>query len=146
MRATRVLILHNQPTLPADHRDADSEHELLDTVAQVETALAQAGYAVGRLAVDRDPRVLVAGLRKARPDVVFNLFEGLPDHGHTEAYAVGVLEWLGLPYTGCPFQPLALARNKPLTKQLLKGAGLPTPEFFTVETLPVPTHPLAWPV
>jgi D-alanine-D-alanine ligase len=146
MRATRVLILYNQPTLPENHRDADSEHEVLYTAEQVEKALAAAGYAISRLAVDRDPGVLVPGIRKARPDVVFNLFEGLPDHGQTEAYAVGVLEWLGLPYTGCPFQPLALARNKPLTKQLLKGAGLPTPEFFTVEALPVQTNPLAWPV
>ena len=88
MRATRVLILYNQPTLPADHRDADSEHEVLYTAEQVEKALAAAGYTVGRLAVDRDPAQLVGGIRKARPDVVFNLFEGLPDWGDTEAYAV----------------------------------------------------------
>jgi D-alanine-D-alanine ligase len=51
-----------------------------------------------------------------------------------------------VPYTGCPFQPLCLARHKPLTKQLLRGARLPTPDFFVVDLLPVVDCPLAWPV
>jgi D-alanine-D-alanine ligase len=41
---------------------------------------------------------------------------------------------------------LALARNKPLTKFLLRGAGLPTPPFFVVERLPAPPANLRWPV
>jgi D-alanine-D-alanine ligase len=146
MRPTRVLILFNEPTLALDHRDADSEHEITDTVAHVETTLKAAGLAVSRLGVSHDAAALVAGVRKARPDVVFNLFEGLPDWGDTEAFAVGVLEWLGVPYTGCPFQPLCVARSKPLTKQLLRGARLPTPDFFVVDRLPVVDCPLAWPV
>jgi D-alanine-D-alanine ligase len=146
MRPTRILILYNEPTLPPDHRDADSEHEVTDTVEQVGRALTAAGYAVGRLGITRDAGALVTGVRKARPDAVFNLFEGLPDWGDTEAFAVGVLEWLGVPYTGCPLQPVCLARHKPLTKQLLRGARLPTPDFFVVDHLPVPECPLAWPV
>jgi D-alanine-D-alanine ligase len=146
MRTTRVLILYNEPTLPPDHRDADSEHEITETVGHVAETLTAAGYSVSRLGVSRDAAALVNGVRKAKPDVVFNLFEGLPDWGDTEAFAVGVLEWLGLPYTGCPFQPLCLARHKPLTKHLLRGARLPTPDFFVVDKLPVVDCPLAWPV
>ncbi len=146
MRPTRVLVLYNDPTLPPDHRDAESEHEVTFTVEQVERVLKAAGYAVARLGVSRDAGGLVAGVRRAKPDVVFNLFEGLPDWGDTEAYAVGVLEWLGLPYTGCPLQPICLARHKPLTKHLLRGARLPTPDFFVVDRLPVGDCPLAWPV
>src|SRR4051794_31938600 len=100
MRPTRVLILYNEPTLPLDHRDADSEHEVTYTVDHVAQALKAAGYHVARLAVSRDAGALITGIRRARPDVVFNLFDGLPDWGDTEAFAVGVLEWLGLPYTG----------------------------------------------
>src|SRR5262249_20724409 len=40
----------------------------------------------------------------------------------------------------------ALALNKHLTKNLLRGAGLPTPEFFVVEDLPIPECRLEWPV
>jgi D-alanine-D-alanine ligase len=146
MRPTRILILYNEPTLPPDHRDADSEHEITDTVQQVDRALTAAGHAVSRLGITRDPAALISGVRAARPDAVFNLFEGLPDWGDTEAFAVGLLEWLGVPFTGCPLQAVTMARHKPLTKQLLRGARLPTPDFFVVDRLPAPDCPLAWPV
>jgi D-alanine-D-alanine ligase len=144
--ATRVLILYNQPVLPTDHPDADSEHEVLYTVEEVEKVLRQAGFPVSRLGVERDPAVLVKGLRKHQPDVVFNLFEGLADFGNTEAHVAGLLEWMGIPFTGSPSQTLSLARSKHLAKHLLKGAGLPTPDFFVVEDLPVIDCPLSWPV
>src|SRR5689334_22549479 len=104
MRPTRILILYNEPTLPPGHRDFDSEHEIVGTVAEVERALTAGGHVVSRLGITRDPSALIAGIRKARPDAVFNLFEGLPDWSDTEAYTVGVLEWLGVPFTGCPLQ------------------------------------------
>src|SRR5436189_7190 len=100
---SRVLILFNEPVLPADHPDAESEHEVLYTVAEVEKPLLRAGFDVSRLGVRRDPTALLARVKKRRPDVVFNLFEGLADHGDTEAHVAGLLEWLGLPYTGCPY-------------------------------------------
>ncbi len=78
--------------------------------------------------------------------MVFNLFEGLADFGSTEAHVAGLLEWLGIPFTGSPYQTLCLARSKHLTKHLLQRAGLPTPDFFVVEDLPVPPCPLDWPV
>jgi D-alanine-D-alanine ligase len=146
MRPTRVLILYNEPTLARNHRDAASEYEVIETVNSVEAALSDAGFAICRLGVNHDAAALVSGVRRARPDVVFNLFEGLPDWGDTEAFAVGLLEWLGLPYTGCPFQPIAIARDKPLTKRLFRGAGLPTPDSFVVDRLPIGICPLAWPV
>ncbi len=141
----RVLVLYNEPVLPADHPDADSEHEVLFTVDVVAGHLGDAGFEVSRLGVSRDPATLLSGLRRAKPDVVFNLFEGLADQYGTEAHAAGLLEWLGLPYTGCPFHTLCLARDKPWTKQLLRGAGLPTADFFVVEEGPVEDCPIEWP-
>jgi D-alanine-D-alanine ligase len=142
----RVLVLYNQPVLPADHPDADSEHEVLYTADVVAGHLTEAGFEVSRLGASRDPAPLLSGLRRARPDVVFNLFEGLADHYGTEAHAAGILEWLGIPYTGCPFQTLCVARDKPMTKRLLRGAGLPTADFFVVEEGPVEECPIEWPV
>ncbi|HEY7311044.1 MAG TPA: ATP-grasp domain-containing protein [Gemmataceae bacterium] len=141
----RVLILHNQPILPDDHPDADSEHEVLFTTEFVRRTLTAAGCEVGTLGVGRDPAVLIDGLREFRPDVVFNLFEGLADVGDTEAQAAGILEWMEIPYTGCPHQTLCLARGKHLTKHLLAGAGMPTAKFIVVEETPVECR-LGWPV
>src|SRR5438105_5019218 len=146
MRPTRVLVLYNEPVLPANHPDAESEHEILYTVEVVAKTLLQAGFEVSRLGASYNPGTLLVGLRNLRPDVVFNLFEGTADQGHTEAYVAGLLEWLGVPFTGSPFQTLCLARSKHLTKHLLQGAGLPTPAFVAIQDLPVPPCVLEWPV
>lgn len=141
-----VLVLYNEPVLPPEHPDAESEHEILYTVEVVSEHLSAAGFEVAHLGIDRDPAALLGGLSRHKPDVVFNLFEGLADHYDTEAHVVGLLEWLGLPFTGSGFQTLCLARSKPTTKLLLQGAGLPTPAFFVVEDAPVAECPLDWPV
>lgn len=142
----RILVLHNQPILAEDHPDADSEHEIFFTANFVQQTLIEASYDVCTLGVARDPAVLLDGLRDIRPDVVFNLFEGLADSGDTEAHVAGILEWLEIPYTGSPFQTLCLARSKHLTKHLLAGAGLPTAKFFIAQDVPVEDCPLGWPV
>ena len=142
----RVLILYNEPILANSHPDADSEYEIHHTVEEVQKNLLEAGHDVRQLGVCRDPSVLLNGLNQEQPDVVFNLFEGLADHYETEAHVAGILDWVGVPYTGCPFHTLAMARNKPLTKYLLQGAGLPTPGFFVVHELPILKCPLEFPV
>jgi D-alanine-D-alanine ligase len=85
-------------------------------------------------------------MRQARPDAVVNLFEGCADNNATELYAAGVLEWLGIPYTGCPFQTLVLARSKHLAKRLFVAEGLPTAPFIVVEAGLVTECPLTFPV
>jgi D-alanine-D-alanine ligase len=146
MRSTTVLVLYNEPVLPAGHPDFESEQQVILTVDIVSKNLSQAGYAVRHLGVSTDPQVLLDGLRDLRPDVIFNLFEGLPDQGGTEAFVAGLLEWSGVPFTGSPFATLSLARCKHLCKFLFRGVGLPTPEFFVVDALPIPECRLQWPV
>jgi len=146
MALPRVLVLHNQPVLPSHHPEVESEHEVLETAEAVEGALTAAGFLVGKLGVSHDPAALVQGVQRFRPDAVFNLFEGTGDDGNNEAYAAGLLQWMKVPFTGCPAQTLSLARNKALTKHFLRSAGLPTPDFLVVEDANVPDCPLDWPL
>jgi D-alanine-D-alanine ligase len=146
MYSVKVLIVYNEPVLPHDHPDVESENEIVSTVQAIRDILLQAGYRVETLGVGRDPSALITHLRRARPHVVFNLFEGLGDHGGTEAIVAGILDWFKIPHTGCPHATLCLARNKALTKYLLRGAGLPTADFYVVEELPAPENTLEWPV
>jgi D-alanine-D-alanine ligase len=141
-----VLVLYNAPTLPASHPDAEAERDVLGTVEHVARTLTQGCHRVTKLGIARDPSPLVEALKTDRPDVVFNLFEGTAERNQTEAYAIGLLEWFAVPYTGCPLTAAVLCRDKPLTKKLLLGAGLPTAGFFTVERLPLPQLPKRWPV
>lgn len=146
MSLPHVAVLFNEPVLSPDHPDSAAEREILGTVDSVSRALDQAGFRVSRRGASRDPAALVAGLRDMRPDAVFNLFEGSGDRESNEATVAGLLEWLGVPFTGCPSQALTLARDKQLTKHLLKGAGLPTADFLVTDGLPVPPCDLRWPV
>src|SRR5262249_21649519 len=72
--------------------------------------------------------------------------EGAADDLDTEDYMAALLEWLDIPYTGSPFRTLALARNKHVAKRLLRGGGLPTPDFLVVDRLPGPPCIIPWPV
>lgn len=144
--AARVMVLYNAPTLPADHPDAVSERDVLATAETVIQELREAGYRVEPCGVGRDPLELLTAVRAFEPEAVFNLFEGLAIQGQTEAYAAGLLDWLGIPFTGCPMPAMILARDKLLCKTLLRGAGLPTAPGFAVSALPLVQQPAAWPV
>ena len=98
-------------------------------------ALATLGHDAQSL--DFDAR-FVDALRDIRPDVVFNALHGT---GGEDGCIQGVLEWLGIPYTGSDITSSALAMDKHLTKKLLAAEGLPTPSWDTFDlsggTLPL---------
>jgi D-alanine-D-alanine ligase len=101
----------------------------------VVTALTALGHDVQSL--DFDAR-FVDGLRQIRPDVVFNALHGT---GGEDGTIQGVLEWLGIPYTGSDLTSCAIAMDKHLAKKLLAAEGLPTPAWDTFDlsggTLPL---------
>ena len=89
--------------------------------AGVLDALARLGYD----AVGVDPNCdLPAQLAEARAEIVFNALHGGAGEDGT---IPGLLEVLGLPYTGCGVLASALTLDKVRTKQLLQAGGLPTP-------------------
>ena len=104
---------------------------ILDTVEAVERALADAGHEAVRLPVNPDAR-WIERLRRARVDLVFNLCEGIDGVAAAEPAVVGVLELLRLPYTGSAGWTTAVCLRKHVVNDLLRGAGLPVPEFAVV--------------
>jgi len=141
----RILVLYNEPVLPADHPDAGSEHDILDTVADTFKILAAAGFATRKLGINYSPQPLLDELKAHPPDAVFNLFEGLATHPETEVSVASLLEWLRVPFTGCPSTSMVLGRDKLLAKHLMAAAGLPTAEYEIVAAAPGPQWRHAWP-
>jgi D-alanine-D-alanine ligase len=141
-----VLILYNQPLLPEGHPDFDSEHTIVGIAESMTDILQDAGFRIRRLGLDHDPTALWTELKRRKPDVVFNLFEGNLADTETESYVAGLLQWSGVAFTGSPMPALVLARDKTRAKLLLRGAGLPTAPFIAVDQLPVPCCDLEWPV
>lgn len=142
----RILVLYNEPVLPDDHPDAGSEHDILDTVADASRILEAAGFETRKLGINYSPQPLLDELKRHPPDAVFNLFEGLATHPETEVSVASLLEWLQVPFTGCPSTAMVLGRDKLLTKHLLAAAGLPTAPYAVVSGTPAPPWPHPWPV
>ncbi len=111
----------------ADPVDLYAEWDDEVTIAALEAALAEAGE-VTRLEATED---FPLRLREARPDIVFNVAEGL--WGPTrEAQVPALCEFWGIPYTGSDPLTLAICLDKGRTKEILAYQGVPTAEFTVV--------------
>jgi D-alanine-D-alanine ligase len=144
-----VVIIHDEPdlSLPPHHPDFHSALDVIMSVRVVHEELSEAGFDVTELPLPgNDPGAIVAALREHHPDVVVNLFEGTIERPESEAMVARLLEWLNIPFTGCPTLALRLAQNKPLAKRLLVGSGLATPEFFLVYPHSDRKNSIGWPV
>jgi D-alanine-D-alanine ligase len=144
--ATSVLVAYNEPVLPPTHPEAGSECGIVELAKATAARLARAGFHVTVEAVGRDFAAFRATLRELRPDVVFNLFEGLGDDPASECRFARLLEAEGAAFTGCSSQTLWQAGRKDIAKRLFEEADLPTPRYVVVEQLPFTACPLKWPV
>lgn len=97
----------------------------LDSGRGVLEALRSRG--VDAFAVDGIP-ALIEQIRLGGVDRVFNILHGNKGGGE-DGVLQGVLEALGVPYTGSDVLGSALAMDKIRTKQVWIGSGLPTPRF-----------------
>ena len=143
----RVVVLYNAPVLPPGHPDAVAEADVLDVARSVAAALGPHGFTTSLLAAGPPIDALLARLRAAEPDVVFNLIEGFAGSGVGATLVTGMIELAGLAYTGCPSEALCWCLSKSRAKALLRGLGLPTAPFAVVEPgAPVPEWSGPWPV
>src|SRR5213593_5230372 len=131
----RIGLAYNEKPDPASDAASDSTNDAFaewddpSTIAAVEQALGLVGTVV-RLEADRSfPQQLAL----ARPDLVFNMAEGL--HGQNrEALVPAICEYLNVPYTGSDPLTLALSLHKARTKEILAYRGVPTAPFASVQT------------
>jgi len=126
------------------NEEETAEFDRADTIIAIETTLRKLGYETDRIG---HARSLMARLVKGdRWDLVFNIAEGMYGIGR-EAQVPAILDACNIPYTFSDTVVLGLSLHKPFTKQVLRDAGLPTPDFFVVRTpSDVPKAKLPFPV
>lgn len=120
----RVVVAYNDDAHLKKHLN---EIELLGEAEVIDTAREVAQLTGGTLLAVRDVRDALDTLRRDRPDVVFNLCEGVAGNPRWEMNFALALEMIGIPFTGCDPIATAICNDKKLTKQLLEVAGCPVP-------------------
>lgn len=118
MSALRVAVLKGGRSL--------ERQVSLRSGARVEDALERLGHEVVGVDAGHD---LVRRLRELEPEVVFVALHGREGEDGT---VQGLLEALGLTYTGSAVGACMRCADKVLTKHALRDAGLPTPDWFAV--------------
>lgn len=136
--ALRIGFAYNEKPDPEDEppgtsRPLDDRYAEWDdpsTIAAVAAALAQAGEVI-RLEADED---FPARLRATRPDIVFNVAEGL--HGpNREAHVPAICEFFDIPYSGSDPLTLALGLDKRRAKEVFAAEGVRVPPGVVVRRL-----------
>ncbi|MEN2997805.1 MAG: D-alanine--D-alanine ligase [Brevinematia bacterium] len=89
----------------------------------VYNALVSLGFKVTKMDVDAN---IARRLVKDNVDVAVIMLHG--KYGE-DGVIQGVLELLGIPYTGCDVLTSAIGMNKIVTKELLRSNGIPTPAY-----------------
>ncbi len=126
----RIGLAYNEkPDSPTGFAsDEYAEWDDRSTIDAVEQALGLFGSVV-RLEADA---LFPQKLSLARPDLVFNMAEGLSGPSR-ESHVPAICEYLNVPYTGSDPLTLALALHKGRTKEILAYRGVPTAPFRVIE-------------
>lgn len=126
----RILLLTYKDHVPpseikaADLPTADwkLEHDVISTLKKMEQDLVVVG-------VGDNLNPVREAVEKQHPHIVFNLMDEFDGVSLFDQNVVSYLELMKVPYTGCNPRGLILARDKALSKKLLKFHGLPVPDF-----------------
>jgi D-alanine-D-alanine ligase len=97
-----------------------------EEVLAIAESLKQGGYCPYVLSVDCFSGDVIQTLLEISPKFVFNLCEEINGKCEQEMCFAGLLELMGIPYTGSDSFALGLALNKFHVKQALQASGIPT--------------------
>jgi D-alanine-D-alanine ligase len=133
-RKLKVLVLINSEGAPPFDNDFgkwldDVTNDDWSAERDVVNSLKRLGHQVRILGIYDDITLLMSIVRTEKPDVVFNLTENFCGDDLLDKNIAGVLELLGVPFTGSGVTALALCRNKGLSKQLLNFHRIKVPRF-----------------
>lgn len=108
-----------------------AEFDRPDTIDAIDGTLCALGYTTDRIG---DLRKLAQRLVQGeRWDLIFNIAEGRHGYGR-EAQVPALLDAYGLPYTFSDPLTLSLTLHKGMAKQVVRGLGVPTPDFMVVKS------------
>ena len=131
-RRGKVAILHG--AVAAD--SGADEQDVLVQADFVARTLAGLGYTPVAVPLTLDLAAARARLLALKPAFAVNLVESIDGQGRLIHLAPALLDAVGLRYTGSATEAIFLTSHKPLAKQAMAAAGIPTPPWATAAEAP----------
>jgi D-alanine-D-alanine ligase len=127
----KVLVLFDTAGTPPANQDFTKELKTDDWAAEAHVigALKKLGHEVRTIGVWEEPGMIIDEIKANQPDVVFNLTEHFNAVSAYDRNVAGLLEMLGVPYTGSSPTGLTLCKNKGMAKELLAYHKIRVPNF-----------------
>ncbi|MCS6992471.1 MAG: hypothetical protein N2117_01530 [Anaerolineales bacterium] len=113
------------PLPPDVAADALADYDRIETIDCIRAAIETDGHKTVFLPADRE---LPYALREVKPDICFNIAEGLGGDAR-EAQVPALLELLRIPYTHSRVMANAISLDKTLTKRIWRDRRLPVAPF-----------------
>ena len=127
----KVLVLFDTAGTPPADQDFTKELKTDDWAAEAHVidALKKLGHEVRTIGVWDEPGMIIDEIKANPPDVVFNLTEHFNAVSAYDRNVAGLLEMMGVPYTGSSPTGLTLCKNKGMAKELLAYHKIRVPNF-----------------
>lgn len=126
-----IAFLHNLQTEPTPEQ---AEFDTPETVRAISQLLESLGHTVSLVDAAHSIPFLVTRLDLLKPDLVLNTAEGSRGRGR-EGFYPGLLEQLGIPFTGSDAYVCTVTLDKQLTNLALQAAGVRVPRSLLVRSL-----------
>ncbi len=128
----KIVVIMHEDLVPPEGSQSFNEREKAEwkTEYEVMSGLRKLKYQPLALGLRDDLGVLRKMLFSEQPKIVFNLLEEFAGEAVFDQHIVSYLELNRVKYTGCNPRGLMLARDKALSKKILKYHRLPTPDFL----------------
>ncbi len=127
----KVLVLFGSAGTPPANQDFTKELKTDDYAAEAHVieALKNLGHEVRTLGVWDEAALIIDEIKASPPDIVFNLTEHFNEVSAYDRNVAGLLEMMGVPYTGSSPTGLTLCKNKGMAKELLAYHKIRVPNF-----------------
>jgi D-alanine-D-alanine ligase len=127
----KVLVLFDTAGTPPEDQDFTEELKTDDWAAEAHVigALEELGHEVRTIGVYDEVGMIIDEIKANPPDVVFNMTEHFNAVSAYDRNVAGLLEMMGVPYTGSSPTGLTLCKNKGMAKELLAYHKIRVPNF-----------------
>lgn len=131
----RIILLVHKDLIPPEKVEANlnrtetpwiTEHDVYKTLKKM-------GHEVKIVGLINQIEKLIDMIKDFNPHCVFNLLEEFDYDTQSDYKVIALLDMLNIKYTGCNPKGLLLARDKALSKKILKHHKIGTPNFLTLK-------------